>query len=63
MNEKELIDCLLQYCQDEFKKAISLAERESSITPGKSIESLLPLYLSKLYYRSMSIIAEMGLKK
>jgi hypothetical protein len=62
MNEEELISCLLEYCHSEFEKARFSAKGESSMT-GKSLESLLPLHLSKLYYRSMALLAQRDLEE
>ena len=32
MNEEEIVNCLLEYCQNEYEKARFSAKQESSLT-------------------------------
>jgi hypothetical protein len=64
MNEQELINCLREYCDKELKQAKSSAENEARHTSAyPASDDLITLYLSKLYYRSMALLAQRDLEE
>jgi hypothetical protein len=51
----EIVNCLKEYCKQDLDRARREANDESKRT-AKSVDDILPEYLSKLYYRSMLLI-------